>query len=166
LALVYFCSNSFPSFFGGNLSTEESWRKQAEKLSCRLRRFRKHIANWDLSRDHPHNPWLEFSDHVPLFRVTSNSKSVFVPSRCIRPSLLSVGRFPSEFELEVHFRSIRVLGFFIQRWVLHNRTAGAEWTPDGEGIYPDFPALMDIATNVNWGSNDWFPHYGMPSLTR
>jgi CubicO group peptidase (beta-lactamase class C family) len=45
-----------------------------------------------------------------------------------------------------------------------NRSAGAEWTPDGEGIYPDFPSMMNIAKNVNWGSSDWFPHYGMPSL--
>jgi CubicO group peptidase (beta-lactamase class C family) len=46
-----------------------------------------------------------------------------------------------------------------------NRTASAEWTPDGKGIYPDFPALMDIAKNVSWGSGDLFPNYGMPALT-
>ena len=46
-----------------------------------------------------------------------------------------------------------------------NRTASAEWTPDGKGIYPDFPSLMDIAKNMSWGSNDLFPHYGMPALT-
>ena len=51
-----FLLKQFPQFFGGNLSTEESWGKQAEKLSCRLRRSRKRIANWDLTRDHPHNP--------------------------------------------------------------------------------------------------------------
>jgi hypothetical protein len=45
-----------------------------------------------------------------------------------------------------------------------NRTASAEWTPDGKGIYPDFPSLMDIAKSSSWGLNDLFPHYGMPAL--
>jgi CubicO group peptidase (beta-lactamase class C family) len=30
--------------------------------------------------------------------------------------------------------------------------------------YPDFPAVMNIAKKVNWGSGDLFPQFGMPSL--
>lgn len=30
--------------------------------------------------------------------------------------------------------------------------------------YPDFPSMMNIAKNVNWGSSDLFPQFGMPSL--
>ena len=38
---------------------------------------------------------------------------------------------------------------------------GANW---GENAYPDFPAVMNLAQSVNWGSNDLFPEFGMPSL--
>jgi len=38
------------------------------------------------------------------------------------------------------------------------------WTPDGKGVYPDFPSMMSIAKNVNWGTTDLFPAYGMPSF--
>ena len=30
--------------------------------------------------------------------------------------------------------------------------------------YPDFPAVMNVARNIDWGSTDLFPLYGMPSL--
>jgi CubicO group peptidase (beta-lactamase class C family) len=30
--------------------------------------------------------------------------------------------------------------------------------------YPNFPAVMNIATATNWGSGDLFPQFGMPSL--
>jgi CubicO group peptidase (beta-lactamase class C family) len=30
--------------------------------------------------------------------------------------------------------------------------------------YPDYPAVMDIARKVAWGSTDLFPSFGMPSL--
>jgi len=32
------------------------------------------------------------------------------------------------------------------------------------GWYPDFPAVMDIATTAAWGTADLFPSFGMPSL--
>ncbi len=30
--------------------------------------------------------------------------------------------------------------------------------------YPDFPGVMSIAQSTNWGTNDLFPQFGMPSL--
>jgi CubicO group peptidase (beta-lactamase class C family) len=30
--------------------------------------------------------------------------------------------------------------------------------------YPDYPAVMNIAQNVDWGTTDLFPYFGMPSL--
>jgi CubicO group peptidase (beta-lactamase class C family) len=30
--------------------------------------------------------------------------------------------------------------------------------------YPDYPSVMNIAKNVDWGSTDLFPQFGMPSL--
>jgi hypothetical protein len=34
----------------------------------------------------------------------------------------------------------------------------------GQSLYPDFPAVMNIAKSVQWGSQDLFPQFGMPSL--
>ena len=31
-------------------------------------------------------------------------------------------------------------------------------------VYPDFPEVMNIAQNTDWGSADLFPEFGMPSL--
>jgi hypothetical protein len=31
-------------------------------------------------------------------------------------------------------------------------------------VYADYPAVMNIAKSVNWGTTDLFPHFGMPSL--
>jgi hypothetical protein len=39
--------------------------------------------------------------------------------------------------------------------------AGSAYTASGR--YPDYPAVMDIATTVNW-TEDLFPAFGMPSL--
>jgi CubicO group peptidase (beta-lactamase class C family) len=50
-------------------------------------------------------------------------------------------------------------------WAFACNIAGKmAWTPDGKGIYPDFPAMMSIAKTVNWGNTDLFPAYGMPSF--
>jgi len=38
---------------------------------------------------------------------------------------------------------------------------GSGW---GNNAYPDFPSVMNIARAVNWGPNDLFPQFGMPSL--
>jgi hypothetical protein len=30
--------------------------------------------------------------------------------------------------------------------------------------YPNFPGVMSVAQSTNWGANDLFPQFGMPSL--
>jgi hypothetical protein len=43
--------------------------------------------------------------------------------------------------------------------------AGKNIAPyEGKAWYPDFDAVMSIAKNVNSGTNDLFPQYGMASL--
>jgi CubicO group peptidase (beta-lactamase class C family) len=34
----------------------------------------------------------------------------------------------------------------------------------GHDAYPDFPGVMNLAEKVNWGPEDLFPQFGMPSL--
>jgi hypothetical protein len=36
--------------------------------------------------------------------------------------------------------------------------------PPGPPPYPNFPEVMNIATSANWGPDDLFPYFGMPSL--
>ena len=38
-------------------------------------------------------------------------------------------------------------------------------SPSGPyGVYPDFPAVMNVAKNTNWGTTDLFPQFGMSPL--
>jgi len=39
--------------------------------------------------------------------------------------------------------------------------SGPGW---GHNQYPDFPGVINLAEKVNWGSEDLFPQFGMPSL--
>src|SRR5262249_27381967 len=45
-----------------------------------------------------------------------------------------------------------------------NLSGGMGWTPDGEDVVPDFPAMKNIGKSVKWGDTDLFPHYGMAAL--
>jgi hypothetical protein len=54
---------------------------------------------------------------------------------------------------------------FSGEWGFTMCWAGKNIAPyEGKAWYPDFDAVMSIAKNVNSGTNDLFPQYGMASL--